>query len=121
MGDFHLAQFNIGRLTAPLDSTESAGFVAGLSEVNAIAESSPGFVWRHVADGTDDATATRLYSDDSILINFSVWESRESLWDFVYRSRHLEFLRRRREWFVKLAQPILVLWWVPAGTIPTVD
>jgi hypothetical protein len=115
----HLAVFNIGRLTAPLDSVELQDFMAGLDPINALAQRTPGFVWRYTADGTNNATAERPFDDPEIIINFGVWESRESLWDFVYRSEHLEFLRRRRDWFQHMLEPYLVLWWVPAGHIPS--
>jgi hypothetical protein len=119
--DYHLAVFNIGRVVAPLDSARLRDFMTGLDPINALAERTPGFVWRYTADGTNNATAARPMDDHDIIINFGVWQSREQLWDFVYRSQHLDFLRRRREWFQALMQPFLVLWWVPAGTLPSLD
>jgi Domain of unknown function (DUF3291) len=118
--DFHLAQFNIGRLSAPLDTEQLSGFVNGLPEINALAEASPGFVWRHTSAGGNDATADRPYEDEEIAINLSVWETPQALWDFAYRSQHMDFLRRRREWFSKMIEPYTVLWWIPAGTNPTI-
>ena len=95
MAGYHLAQLNIGRLVAPLDSPDVADFVDGLDAINALADTSPGFVWRlQTEDG--NATAVRPYEDDTILVNLSVWESAEALADFVYRSDHVRFLRRRR-------------------------
>lgn len=119
MTEHHLAQLNVGRLRRPLDAPESAGFVAGLKPVNALADASPGFVWRLTDEGGEDATSIHPNGDDMI-VNLSVWESREALWDFTYRSDHLELLRHRREWFVRTAEPIAVLWWVPAGHLPSV-
>ena|GEM_PF-2175172 len=46
MDDFQLAQINIGRLIAPIDDPLIADFVAGLDPINALAEQSPGFIWR---------------------------------------------------------------------------
>jgi len=117
---FHLAVFNIGRPAAPLDSLELQAFMDGLDPINALAEHAPGFIWRYTADGTNNATAARPI-DDQIIVNFGVWQSRQYLWDFVYRSQHLDFLRRRREWFQHMDEPFLVLWWVPAGHIPSMD
>ncbi len=114
----HLAVFNIGRPVAPLDSAQLQDFMDGLDPINALAEKAPGFVWRYVAEGTNNATAARPFDDD-LIVNFGVWQSREHLWDFVYRSEHLDFLRRRREWFQHMAEPFLVLWWVPSGHIPS--
>src|SRR5215471_12639673 len=116
----HLAVFNIGRPVAPLDSLQLKDFMDGLDPINALAERAPGFVWRYTADGTNDATAARPI-DAEIIVNFGVWESRQHLWDFVYRSQHLDFLRRRREWFQHSTEAYLVLWWVPAGHIPSMD
>src|SRR5580692_4632062 len=94
---FHLAQCNIVKLKAPLDSPVVADFVAALDPINALADAAPGFVWRlKTEDG--DATAIRVFPDDQILLNMSVWESAEALKSYVYRSGHREVLRRRREW-----------------------
>jgi Domain of unknown function (DUF3291) len=120
MTDHHLAVLNVGRVRAPLDAPAMAGFAGALRPINALADTSPGFVWRLTDGESDDATSIRPYGDD-LLVNLSVWESREALWTFTYRTDHLELLRRRREWFVRMEAPILVLWWVPAGHIPTVE
>jgi hypothetical protein len=117
----HLAQLNIGRLVAPLDDPRMADFVAGLPVVNAIADASPGFVWRLVDDDGADATGVRPFADPEVAINLSVWESVEALRGFMYRTAHLDFLRRRREWFTVFGQPYAVSWWVPAGHRPTVE
>ena len=116
----HLAQLNIGRTKAPLDSDLLSGFVEGLEHVNALADSSPGFVWRLQTE-EGDATSIRAFEDDELMIvNMSVWESIEALWDFVYAGEHLAYMRRRREWFERIESHI-VLWWVPAGHTPSVD
>ncbi len=120
MTHYHLAQLNIGRLLAPLDSPQLAGFVARLADINGLADAAPGFVWRlQTEDG--DATAFRPYEDERILMNMSVWESLDSLREFVYRTAHVEVMRQRRGWFESLAEAYLVLWWVPAGHRPTVQ
>jgi Domain of unknown function (DUF3291) len=119
MAAHHLAQVNIATLRAPLDGPELAGFVAQLEPINALADRSPGFVWRlQTEDG--DATAIRPYEDDRVMVNLSVWASFEALRSFVYATRHLEVMRHRRQWFSRMADPYLALWWVPAGAIPTV-
>jgi hypothetical protein len=116
---FHLAQVNLATLRAPLDSPELAGFVAQLEPVNALADQSHGFVWRlQTEDG--DATAIRPFEDDRVIVNLSVWASLEALRTFVYASRHLDVMRQRRAWFHRMPDPFMALWWVPAGTIPTV-
>jgi hypothetical protein len=120
MADYQLAQLNIGRIVAPLDSAQLAGFVARLQEINALADGAPGFVWRfQTEDG--DATALRPFDDESMLVNFSVWESVEALHTFVYRTLHAEVMRSRRAWFERLDQVFTVLWWVRAGHRPTVE
>ena len=116
---FHLAQLNIGRLLAPLDTPQLEGFVAALEPVNALADAAPGFVWRlQTEDG--DATAIRAFDDDLLIVNMSVWESLDALADFAYRSPHRDVMVRRREWFERMSEAYVVLWWVPAGTVPTV-
>jgi hypothetical protein len=116
---YHLAQLNIGRLLAPLESSKLAPFVEALEPINALADGAPGFVWRlQTEDG--DATAIRAFDDDMLMVNMSVWESVEALGDFVYRSDHLSVMRRRREFFERMAEAFMVLWWVPAGHRPSV-
>jgi hypothetical protein len=115
----HLAQMNIAHLRAPIDSPELAEFVALLEPVNALADEAPGFVWRLKEDETDP-TATVIHGfGDHLLINLSVWESLEPLWDYVYRSPHLGVLRRRKEWFQRVAEPFMVMWWIPEGHLPS--
>jgi len=116
---FQLAQANIGRFRAPIDDPIMDGFRTQLDPVNAIADRSPGFVWRlQTEDG--NAVAIRPFPDDMMAINMSVWESLESLQQFVYRGDHVKSLRDRKEWFEPIEGPVLVLWWIPAGHIPTV-
>jgi hypothetical protein len=119
---YHLAQLNIAVPRFPIDDPQMAGFTSMLDEINALADATPGFVWRLVSEGANDATALRAPLDGADqMVNMSVWESREALWEYVYRSAHLDFLRRRGDWFEKPAATFLVLWWVPAGHIPSVD
>jgi hypothetical protein len=114
----HIAQVNLALPRAPIDSRELATFVALLEPVNALADGSPGFVWRLQTDA-GDATGVRGFGDDRLIINMSVWESVDALAQFVYRSDHVAVMRRRREWFERM-RLFMVLWWVPAGHVPTV-
>jgi hypothetical protein len=121
MTNYHLAQVNIGRVKAPIEDPLMAGFVARLEEINALAECSPGFVWR-LQTPEGNATYFRPYPhDDSILINMSVWETVESLRHYVYKTAHAELLRRREAWFERFAGIYMALWWVPVGHRPGVD
>jgi Domain of unknown function (DUF3291) len=123
--DYVIAQINVGRLVAPLDSTQLAGFVAQLDPVNAVADDAPGFLWRlQTEDG--NATALRAFeadaegADGGILVNMSVWETVQALADFVFGDAHLAVLRRRREWFERMTVAYTALWWVPRGHVPTI-
>ena len=115
-----LAQLNIGRLLAPVASAEIAGFVAQLAPINALAEASPGFVWR-LKTPAGDATAVRAFDDDLMIINLSVWTTIEALRAFTYDSAHVDVLRGRRAWFERSVAAHLVLWWVPAGHQPSIE
>jgi hypothetical protein len=117
---WHLAQVNIAIPHDPIDSPALAEFVELLEPINAIADSSPGFVWR-LQDDSGDATSIRPFDDERVMINMSVWESVEALWAFVYDSRHLDVMRRRREWFTRMAEAYMCLWWVPAGELPSTE
>jgi hypothetical protein len=116
--DFLLAQVNIARAQAPIDSALMADFVAALDRINALADAAPGFVWRlQTEDG--DATAIRPFDDAAMLINMSLWRSVETLREFVYRSGHVEVMRRRREWFERI-ESHMALWWLPDGELPSI-
>ena len=116
----HIAQLNVGILRAHRDDPLVAEFMAALDPINAIADMSPGFVWR-LETPEGNATAIRPFDDDRVLVNLSVWESIEALNDFAYRSVHTGYLRRRREWFERLDGRSMVIWWVPLGHIPSVE
>ena len=123
--DYLLAQVNIGRMREPLDSPLLADFVAALDPVNAAADAAPGFIWRlQTEDG--NATAVHAFEWDQagsagVLVNMSVWESVEALAAYVYSDTHRQVLRRRRQWFERMAEAYAALWWVPRGHIPATD
>jgi len=117
--NYHLAQYNVATLVAPLDDPRLDEFRASLDRINQLGDRSPGFVWRHKnADG--NSTGTRVGDDPLVVINFTVWESIEALFEYTYHSDHVEVFRRRREWFDEHGGPYLVFWWIPAGHIPGV-
>ncbi len=116
--NYHLAQLNIARMLAPLDDPIMADFVANLERINGLAETSAGFVWR-LKDDSGNATSLRIFDDDMLIINLTVWESVEALHEYTYYSDHAEMYRRRRDWFEKLEIPAVVMWWIPVGHIPT--
>jgi Domain of unknown function (DUF3291) len=116
MPTFELAQLNIAHMRTPIDAPEMADFVANLDRINALAEAAPGFVWRlQSEDG--NATALRPFGD-STLVNLSVWADVEALNAYVYKSLHVEIMKRRKEWFDRMEDAYMVLWWVPAGHRP---
>jgi len=117
--NYELAQVNIGRLRAPIDHPMIRDFADNLDAVNAIAEASPGFVWRLTGEG-NNATDLAPYDDPLIAINMSVWTDIPSLGAFVYRGDHVKIMRRRREWFEHM-DVFMVLWWVPAGHRPKIE
>ena len=119
MSAYQLAQLNIGIIRGPMDSPVMAEFAGALARINALADAAPGFVWRlQTEDG--DATAIRPFPQENMLLNMSVWQDLESLQRYVYHSEHVELMRRRRNWFERMSEAYLVLWWVPRGHIPTI-
>lgn len=117
--NFHLAQVNIAIAKYRYDDPRFAGFVDNLERVYALAEQTPGFVWRHITVN-EDAEAKMVFGDQSLIYNMSLWESKEALFDFVYKSDHAEILRQRADWFTPHDRPAFALWWHPAGQIPTI-
>ncbi len=118
MNTYHLAQVNIARMLAPIDSVVMTDFVANLDSINQLAEKSDGFVWR-LKDENDNATSLKVFEDEFIIVNMSVWNSKKSLFEFTYNSAHLEIFKRRKEWFSKMRDMHMALWWVPNGVEPT--
>ena len=116
----HLAQLNIGKVRCNLESPEMADFVNNLDPINAIAEQSPGFIWR-LKDESGDATNIEVENTPDIIVNMSVWESVESLKNFMFKTHHIDFLKRKKEWFLPLSEASYVLWWIPKGHIPTLQ
>jgi hypothetical protein len=118
MSQYELAQLNIAVMKEPLDSPRMADFVANLDRINALAERSPGFVWRLKTE-EGDATALRPLGENT-LVNMSVWQDVAALNHYVYRTAHVEIMRRRKEWFDRMSESHMVLWWVPQGHRPSV-
>jgi hypothetical protein len=116
----HLAQLNIGRFRYSTDDPRMADFMNNLDLANALAERSAGFVWR-LKDESNNATAFRPFPDQNMAVNLSVWESVEALERFVWQTVHKRFYGRRPEWFDTMDKPHFVMWWIPAGHIPTLE
>lgn len=117
---YYLAQINVGRLRAPLDDPCMAEYVALRPVIDALARTSPGFIWRRTGPGST-AKETDLYDDPLIIANVSVWAGLQEYAQFVYRSEHLEVLKRRAEWFQPIDGPHAALWWVPQGYFPSAE
>lgn len=123
---FELAQVNVGRLAAAIDSPQLLAFVEALDDVNAEAEASPGFCWRLQSESGNatDVVAfqwDRTPADSGVIVNLSVWSDPDSLRAFVFGGDHVTYLRRRREWFLPMSESYAVCWWVPAGHRPSTD
>lgn len=118
---WHLAQINVAKIIGE-DITDPVmeKFVAQLDEINALAEGSPGFIWR-LKDDSNNATKLNPYGDQTIIINISVWQSLDHLIQFVYHGRHADVLRKRRDWFVNFGKPFTALWYLKAGDVPTIE
>ena len=116
---FQIAQVNLARVRAALDDRLLAGFVANLEQLSALADSSPGFVWRLTTDA-GGTTLLRTYADQRIMINLSVWATPEHLREFVYRTAHADVMRQRAAWFERFEGLYYALWWIPAGHTPSI-
>ena len=116
---FHIAHCNIATMRGAYDDAVMAGFVARLDDLNALADRSPGFVWRLTSEA-EEAIAVQAFGNPKLLINLSVWESLQALDHYVYRTAHAEALRLRHDWFEASTRASFALWWVPAGHVPEV-
>ena len=120
MARYNLAQLNIAKMKYAIDDPAMQDFVDQLDPVNESADNSPGFVWR-LQTGEGDATDVRIYDDEYLLVNLSVWESIEALKAFVASQRHGAVMRRRTEWFDRMDEAYLVMWWVPEHHRPSIQ
>ena len=119
MSSYHLAQLNIAKMKYPAEAPEMVEFMNNLDRINALAEQSPGFIWRlQTEDG--DATGIDFFGPD-ILVNMSIWKDSKSLHEYVYRTSHAQIMSRRKEWFERFEDSYTVLWWIPEGHIPTLE
>ncbi|MBC3767129.1 DUF3291 domain-containing protein [Neptunicella marina] len=116
----HLAQLNLAKAKYSLDAPEIADFVNNLDIINALAESSEGFIWR-LKDESGDATAIDVMNDPDMLVNMSVWKSVETLKDFMFRTHHKDFMARKKEWFHPMLEANYVLCWIAPEHTPTVE
>lgn len=117
----HLAELNIGRLRAAPGDPTVAEFVDNIDRINAMGKRMPGFVWMLEGSGGPGATDHAIGGDPLLVPNLTVWEDAESLRNFVFRTVHAQFFKRRAEWFAPLGQPHFVMWWVAPGHRPTLD
>ena len=117
---YHLAQLNIAKGKGLIDDPIMAEFVANLDRINALAESHEGFVWRLKSD-SGNATDIQAFDDPHLIVNLSVWESVETLKEFTYKTAHVGIMRQRKKWFHHMKEAYYVLWWIPAGHIPSVE
>ncbi|HYD09372.1 MAG TPA: DUF3291 domain-containing protein [Acidimicrobiales bacterium] len=116
-----LAQVNVGRLVADMDAPEVAEFVGALERINKLADDADGFVWRLSADGVEGELTEVGDGDPRFVINLSTWRSYEAMHEYMYKTEHVDFLRRRREWFEQYPTSVVALWWVEDGEKPTID
>ena len=121
MQKYHLAEINIARMKGvSLEDPIMKEFVDNIDSVNTYAESSAGFVWR-LKDENDNATSMNPYNDEQVIINISVWETKDAFENFVYKTFHSDFLRKRKDWFLQLGKAHTAMWWIKAGQVPTME
>ncbi len=116
----HLAQLNIAEAVTSIEDPVMADFVNNTDRINTLAEKNEGFIWRLVGDNGDDSYSINAFDSEYVLVNMSVWKDRDSLFDFVYNSGHLEVFKRKKEWFAKMPKMHMVLWYIEKGDIPTI-
>jgi hypothetical protein len=123
MTTMHLAELNIGRLLAPTDDPRVAEFMGALDRVNGLGKRMPGFVWMMEGSGAPGTgnTGAKIGGDPQFVSNLTVWESVETLENFVWNTVHRAFFERRAEWFEVLGKMHFVMWRVPEGYRPTLD
>jgi len=121
MTTYQLAQINIARMRGVnIEDPIMKEFVDNLDSINYIAEQSEGFIWR-LKDDDNNATAFNPYDDEQIIINISVWQNFETFRNFIFESKHIEYMKRRKEWFQSFGKAYTGMWWIKAGIFPTIE
>ena len=100
-----------------MDDPIMQDFVNNVDNMNAIADAAEGFIWRLQDEDKDEAI--HVFQDDSLIVNMSVWESLECLFNYTYNSGHIEVFKRKKEWFSKMKMMHMAFWYVPEGYEPT--
>lgn len=118
--NWHIAQINVGTTLYPTDDERMSGFMTRLDDINAMADQSAGFVWRLQSE-SGNATDIDVGGPPLFMVNMSVWESVEALFEFVYKTAHRPIMTDRRKWFTRPEGAYQALWWIPAGHTPTVE
>ena len=119
---YHLAQLNIAKLQAPLDHPKLSEFVQNLDRINTLAEKSPGFVWRYESTSNNgEEEAIQVFGDPMLIVNLSVWESMDQLFEFTYRTDHVEIFRKRKQWFHSFKGRHMVCWYLKEGLVPSLQ
>jgi len=120
---YHLAELNIAEALHPMDDARMDGFTSRINAINAMSDRADGFVWRLVDDDpdTDGALDFRPFLNPNMLVNMSVWQDVQSLYQFVYKTVHAKLISDRKDWFSLLRSHSTVLWWIEAGTVPTIE
>jgi hypothetical protein len=119
MSHFHLAQVNIAKRLAPMDDPIMQDFTDSVDKINNIADLADGFVWRMKDEDKD--IGAKIFEDDMLLINISVWKNLESLFSYTYNSGHIEVFKRKKEWFSKTKFMHVAFWYVPKDYEPTFE
>lgn len=112
-----LAELNVGYAAHALDDPRMADFIDNLDRVNALAERSPGFVWRMKSD-SGNATDIDVPGDPNMISNLSVWEDIKSLGNYVFNTVHARFYERKSEFFANMTSHHFVMWHVADDHIP---
>lgn len=115
---YHLAQLNVAKLLQPADHHDSKEFVDNVPRINLLAESSEGFIWR-LKDAEEAAQPPVFPEDPQSIFTLSVWASPETLKQYVYKTEHGAFFKRRKHWFAPMTEANYVLWWIPIGHKPS--
>jgi hypothetical protein len=73
-----------------------------------------------ITDPDNNATSRQFLEDDRLLIDMSVWETKEALFDATYHAEYVDIFGRRKVGFHEMSDLNKVRWSVPEGLRPAV-
>jgi hypothetical protein len=110
----NIAELQIERLIGPPEDPRLSGYHEAVEAHHEALRRAPGFIWTVKAGEMPELQSSPL---DAVF--FCVWESARDLEYFSYSAARKTFEVNRAVWFEPVPRERQVIWYLPAGQLPT--